>query len=148
MRLWRLYRQAHGPGLDGAGGRYAPGRWHSQGTPIVYFGETAAIVVLEKLAHLNPDVLPADLMLGLFEGELSIRDAWSAGLKPQDLVDNIEMTRAIGDEWLEARTTCVLRVPSIVVPEEFNLVFNPQHPDAATVSLVRERPFTFDDRLL
>lgn len=148
MRLWRLYRKAHGPGLDGAGGRYAPGRWHSQGKPIVYFGETAAIVVLEKLAHLNPDVLPADLMLGLFEGELSIQDAWSADLKPQDLVDNIEMTRSIGDEWLEARTTCVLRVPSIVVPEEFNLVFNPQHPDASKVALVRERPFTFDDRLL
>jgi RES domain-containing protein len=149
MRLWRLYRQVHGPGLDGAGGRYAPGRWHSQGKPIVYFGETAAIVVLEKLAHLNPDVLPADLMLGLFEGELSIRDAWSADLKAQiDLADNIEATRAIGDEWLEARTTCVLRVPSIVVPEEFNLVFNPQHPDAAKLSLVRERRFTFDDRLL
>lgn len=105
--------------------------------------------MLEKLARLNPDVLPADVMLGLFEGELSVGDARSADLQSQaDLADNIETTRAIGDEWLEARTTCVLRVPSIVVPEEFNLVFNPQHPDAAKVLLVRERFFTFDDRLL
>jgi RES domain-containing protein len=142
MRLWRLYRRAHGPGLDGAGGRYTVGRWHRQGTPVVYFGANAAIVVLEKLAHLNPDALPDDLMLARFEGALSIEDT-----QPADL-GNIEETRELGERWLTRASSCVLRVPSVIVPEEHNLVLNPLHPEAMHMLLARERPFKFDGRLL
>lgn len=149
MKLWRLYRQAFGPGIDGAGGLYRPGRWHSQGRPVTYFGATAAIVVLEKLAHLDPALLESDLMLGEFEGELSIEDAWPPELDslPFDLGDLVS-TRHVGDEWLAGKSSCLLRVPSILLPEELNLVFNPVHPDAGKISLIRERAFTFDGRLI
>jgi RES domain-containing protein len=142
MRLWRLYRRAHGPGLDGAGGRHTAGRWHRQGTPVVYFGANAAIVVLEKLAHLNPDALPDDLMLARFEGALSLENA-----QPADL-GNIEETRELGKQWLTRASSCVLRVPSVIVPEEHNLVLNPLHPEVGHMALARERPFEFDGRLL
>lgn len=42
----------------------------------------------------------------------------------------------------------MLRVPSILVPEERNLVFNPLHSDASKLSLTNARPFSFDARLL
>lgn len=148
MKLWRLYRRAHGQGLDGAGGRHAAGRWHHQGTPVVYFGAGAAIVVLEKLAHLNPDTLPADLMLGLFEADVSVTDVWpEASAQSRDL-DDVELTRTAGQEWLKSGRSCVLRVPSIVVAEEHNLVVNPLHAEAQRITLTTERPFTFDGRLL
>lgn len=148
MKLWRLYRRAHGQGLDGAGGRYAAGRWHHLGTPVVYFGAGAAIVVLEKLAHLNPDTLPSDLMLGSFEADVSIEDVWpEGGVESRDLED-IDQTRAAGQEWLRSGRSCVLRVPSIVVPEEQNLLVNPLHTDAQRITFITERPFTFDGRLL
>lgn len=148
MKLWRLYRRAHGQGLDGAGGRHAAGRWHHQGTPVVYFGAGAAIVVLEKLAHLNPDTLPADLMLGLFEADVSVTDVWpEASAQNRDL-DDVELTRTAGQEWLKSGRSCVLRVPSIVVAEEHNLVVNPLHAEAQRITLTTERPFTFDGRLL
>lgn len=148
MKLWRLYRRAHGQGLDGAGGRHAAGRWHHQGTPVVYFGAGAAIVVLEKLAHLNPDTLPADLMLGLFEADVSVTDVWpEASAQSRDL-DDVERTRTAGQEWLKSGRSCVLRVPSIVVAEEHNLVVNPLHAEAQRITLTTERPFTFDGRLL
>jgi RES domain-containing protein len=143
-----LYRRAHGQGLDGAGGRHAAGRWHHQGTPVVYFGAGAAIVVLEKLAHLNPDTLPADLMLGLFEADVSVTDVWpEASAQSRDL-DDVELTRTAGQEWLKSGRSCVLRVPSIVVAEEHNLVVNPLHAEAQRITLTTERPFTFDGRLL
>ena len=59
--LWRLYRTPHGPGLDGIGGIFAGGRWHTLGERVVYFGGSAAIVVLERLAHTDPDLVPDDL---------------------------------------------------------------------------------------
>lgn len=148
MKLWRLYRRAHGQGLDGAGGRYAAGRWHQQGTPVVYFGAGAAIVVLEKLAHLNPDTLPADLMLGLFEADVSAEDVWAEGRGHSRDVEDIDQTRAAGQEWLKSGRSCVLRVPSAVVPEEQNLVVNPLHAEAQQITLIVERLFMFDGRLL
>jgi len=40
LRLWRIYREIHGPGLDGAGGLFAAGRWSKAGNRVVYFSDT------------------------------------------------------------------------------------------------------------
>ncbi|MBV6415755.1 MAG: hypothetical protein CMLOHMNK_00271 [Steroidobacteraceae bacterium] len=148
MTLWRLYRKAHGPGLDGLGGHHAGGRWHSVGRAVVYFGAGPAIVVLERLAHLDPAQLPTDLVLGRFEIDTIVRDAWETGSIPAHWTGRRDLTRALGDAWLKARRSCLLRVPSAVVPEEQNLIFNPQHQDAHRMRLVRARPFEFDVRLI
>ena len=37
-------------------------------------------------------------------------------------------TMEIGDGWLQAGTQLALRVPSIIVPEETNILINPRHP--------------------
>ena len=142
MDLWRLYRAAHGPGLDGTGGLYAAGRWHRLGRRVVYFGASAAIVVLEKLAHVDPDALPGDLLLGRFEGEPSVE----AATEPLDVGDLIAC-RARGERFLEAGRACVLRVSSVVLPEETNYLVNAAHPDAARIRLVSQRSFFFDERL-
>lgn len=114
----------------------------------MYFGAGAAIVVLEKLAHLNPDTLPGDLILGSFEGDVSVDDVWRDTSKRVHDLEDIDLTRSAGQEWLASGRSCVLRVPSIVVPEEQNVVFNPLHAEAARMELATERPFTFDGRLL
>jgi RES domain-containing protein len=145
MQLWRLYRELHGPGLDGIGGLYAGGRWHELGSRVVYFGAGAAIVVLEKLAHIDPAILPSDLILARFEGDLSVADVSDAEVGD---VWHLAQTRHLGETFLKAQSSCVLRVPSAVVPEEQNLVFNPLHPQANSLQLVYSRPFSFDGRLV
>lgn len=114
----------------------------------MYFGAGAAIVILEKLAHLNPEMLPDDLVLGLFTADVSVQDGWADEGNPARELEDIDATRAVGQRWLASGRSCVLRVPSVVVPEEHNLVLNPQHADASKVTLVTERSFTFDGRLL
>lgn len=143
MILWRLYRAAHGPGLDGAGGLHAVGRWHELGSLVVYFGASAAIVALERLAHVNPDALPTDLILTRFEGDISVEE-----LMDFDGLHDLTQTRARGEQFLKAKDACVLRVPSIILPEEYNLLCNPLHPDASKIQPVDHRSFTFDGRLL
>ena len=39
-------------------------------------------------------------------------------------------TVARGGKWLKARSSPVLRVPSILIPEESNYLLNPEHPRA------------------
>lgn len=144
MDLWRLYRRAHGPGVDGAGGLYAAGRWHELGSRVVYFGASPAIVVLEKLAHIDPAALPSDLILAHYAGDVGVEEVSAKDVNLQDATE----TRARGALFLQQGKVCVLRVPSIVVPEENNLVLNPLHPDAQKIVLVHARPFSFDGRLL
>jgi RES domain-containing protein len=150
MRLWRLYRARHGPGLDGIGGTLADGRWHTRGERVVYFGMSAAITVLERLAHLDPDLLPGDLRLARFEfthtvAKTAVEEV--SALAPDWQYDEAA-TRRIGDQWRRSGSTCLLVVPSAVLPEESNLVFNPRHNDARLLRLAGERAFRFDARLI
>ena len=148
--LWRLYRSKYGPGLDGTGGTFAEGRWHAQGNRIVYFGESAAIVVLERLAHIDADLLPADLRLGYFECPEDVSSTHVSNLAalPRNWVESESATRQIGTHWLQASASCLLVVPSAILPEESNILLNPQYPGAETIRLVRDRPFSFDPRLI
>jgi len=56
-------------------------------------------------------------------------------------------TKAIGDQWVSEGSSLVLRVPSVVVPNEFNYVLNPSHPAFADISIGDPIPFPFDPRL-
>lgn len=146
--LWRLYRASHGPGLDGVGGTLAEGRWHSLGRRVAYFGASPAIVVLERLAHIDPDLLPADLRLARFEFPVEVEPVATVRDLPDNWVQTEEWTRAAGDTWLQGASSCLLAVPSAILPEESNYVFNPGHPDARLLRFVQERPFSFDPRLI
>jgi RES domain-containing protein len=149
-RLWRLYRAEYGPGLDGIGGTFADGRWHTRGERVVYFGATAAIVVLERLAHTDPDLLPTDLRLACFEFAETV-----STIKVEDIcplsgnwMHDDNATRRIGGQWWLACSSPLLLVPSAILPEESNYVLNALHAEAKSLRLIRERPFTFDPRLL
>jgi len=143
VTLWRLYRRAHGSGLDGKGGLYAEGRWHRLGSPVVYFGSTASIVVLERLAHLDPEMLPDDLVLASFAADLTVEHGGDA----IDIHD-LAQTQPRGHQFLQDKASCILAVASILVPEEMNFVLNPSHPEAGSLRLRSEREFQFDSRLV
>jgi RES domain-containing protein len=149
-RLWRLYRAEHGPGLDGIGGTFADGRWHTRGERVVYFGATAAIVVLERLAYTDPDLLPTDLRLACFELAETASAIKVQNISPlsENWMGDEKATRRIGGQWWRARSSPLLLVPSVILPEESNYVLNALHAEAKSLRLIRERSFTFDPRLL
>jgi RES domain-containing protein len=64
-----------------------------------------------------------------------------------DWKQNPELTRRLGDAWLASKETPLLRVPSVIAPQTWNYLLNPEHPDAKQVvvaEVIRER---FDNRL-
>ena len=54
----------------------------------------------------------------------------------------------LGDEWLAANHKPVLRVPSVLVPNQWNYLLNPKHPMFGAIKLIEENPFVYDPRLL
>jgi RES domain-containing protein len=61
--------------------------------------------------------------------------------------DPLTACRAVGDEWLARASNLVLRAPSVLVPEDLNLMLNPAHPAMAEVKIESARRFRFDPRL-
>lgn len=149
MIVWRLARLAHVK-LDGEGAGLAGGRWNSRGSPAVYTSSRLSLAALELLVHTEVTLVPPDLVAC----EIDIPDALDverveiADLPAQWRFPNHPGCRAIGDRWLAEGRTPVLRVPSAVVPEEWNCIINPRHRGAKAIEIVRRRKFSFDARLL
>ena len=152
MRVWRICRKPYvDTALDGIGGMYTSGRWHSKGNPIVYTASSAALAALEVLVHVDPLTAPADLRLLAIElpDDLSIEvlepitlpEGWHSVPAPAAL-------QTLGSSWLTSGRTAALNVPSAVIKVERNFLLNPRHPEVQRVRILSDEAFSFDTRLL
>lgn len=80
---------------------------------------------------------------------------WAAAtvLKPEDHVgwDAIPaggVSLDVGDQWSARLSSVLLIVPSVIVPEERNILINPTHPDVARLRARKLRRWTYDPRLV
>lgn len=147
---WRLARSRY-RALDGEGARRAGGRWNSKGVAVVYASSTLSLAALELLVHVDPASAPDDLVaLGIEVPD----DLLPATVAPADLpqawraIEPPATCRAVGDDFVERGETLVLSIPSVIIPQERNLLINPQHAGMSRLQVVHEAPFQFDPRLL
>jgi RES domain-containing protein len=70
-----------------------------------------------------------------------------AGAFPPDWTEDITFTQGIGDRWLSEHRSLLLQVPSVLVPETWNLLVNPQHTEANLLKITMTYQHAFDARL-
>lgn len=147
MIAWRLSRHES---LEGRGGVVASGRWHSKGREVVYCAPNPATAVLEILVHRDvrdPLALSRQHFIKLDIPDEVERDTVDEAQLPTDWSRRSSVTRAWGDRWLRQGRTAVLSVRSVLVPETYNLMINPRHPDAARIRPLAIFPYPLDTRL-
>ena len=136
--------------LSGEGARKYGGRWNSPGQPLVYLGGSRALAALEMLVHLTTPLSRAKaykiIQVTIPENLIS---EYPLHILPENWRDYpaTQLTQEIGDDWLQASGSLALRVPSILIPEESNILFNPLHPDFKEITHLRPTNFSFDPRL-
>ncbi|HET8638085.1 MAG TPA: RES family NAD+ phosphorylase [Acidobacteriaceae bacterium] len=144
MLLWRISRHFD---LRGLGGLKVPGRWHYAGQPVVYLAGNPASALLEVCVHTSANDVPPEFQLLKIEAP----DGAVSEIDPNDLPGNwrsdLESTRNVGTAWLQKSEAVLLRVPSALVPETANFLFNPSHPDAAKFHVAGIYAYPFDRRL-
>lgn len=144
MILWRISRHRD---LTGSGGLKAAGRWHYAGHVIVYMSETPAAALLEVCVHTSANDVPPEFTLLKIEGaDLEVPSVKTDDL-PQDWPTRLEVTRDVGTAWLENKDSVLLQVPSVIVPETVNFLFNPSHQHAAKFRITDAFSYPFDIRL-
>lgn len=154
VALWRIAKHTQeyaATDLSGGGAKITGGRWNSKGVPVVYAATTIALATLETLAHLGDNIAIRNAFLVQVAVPASL---WKqraiitvAELAPTWLAEPYGSTTvALGDAWLQAAKTPLLMVPSVIVPEEYNVLINPAHPAArrGTAGVVRQ--FVYDPR--
>jgi RES domain-containing protein len=144
MVLWRISRHRD---LDGAGGFTTPGRWHHAGHPIVYLAQNPASALLEVCVHTSANDVPPDFTLLRVEGPDQRVPVISVSSLTADWTSCLEVTRDLGSAWLKRRESVLLQVPSAIVPETTNMLFNPVHREAKKFVITREFSYPFDVRL-
>lgn len=147
MRCYRIVSPRHAAtALSGEGARLYGGRWNHPGWRCVYAAESRALAVLELLVHLTGKsrALPYRLLTVEVPDEAvlpagALPDGWNA--TPAG-----GASQSVGTEWLRARKSAALRVPSVLIPEESNLLINPDAASFAEIRIVAERDFQLDLR--
>lgn len=137
--------------LDGGGGLRVSQRWHTRGRPVVYCAPNPATALLEVLVHLEIDIedLPTHYrFLKIDAPETTTIEHVQRTALPSDWLENPSATRRIGDTWLHSQRAALLGVPCVLVPETYNLLLNPLHPDATHVRIVDVIEYPLDARLL
>jgi RES domain-containing protein len=136
--------------LAGEGARRFGGRWNSRGVPIVYTAESLELALLEALVHIDVEVLPRDYWQVSFEvpddliapPPRRLPKGWDA-LPPYR-----PAVQKVGDAWVKSGRSLALQVPASVLPERFNVLVNPAHPDIGQVREVSRVRLNWPPRLV
>lgn len=149
MLLWRLTAARHAAtAFSGEGAKRYGGRWSPPGLPVVYAAESRSLALVEVLTGTDDParlfeqawvLIPIEVPDDFVERPLRVPETWRS-------FPYTTATQAFGAEWVQACRSAALRVPSAVVPGEFNFLLNPAHPDFARVKFGKPEPFDFDPR--
>jgi RES domain-containing protein len=150
ITAWRIVKHKNEKtAFSGEGARLYGGRWNSPGTAMVYTAQSQSLAALEMLVHLDS----ADLLGAYVFFDVVIEDSMITSVDVASLPKNWRAEpapaklQALGNVWIAAGTSCVLRVPSSLVPAESNYLLNPKHADFVKVRIGQATPFRYDPRL-
>lgn len=149
MMLYRISNCKHAKDYSGTGAKLFGGRWNSIGVPLHYMASSRALSALEVLVNKNLMSNSRDLCLTVFE----LPDNLIKNIETKDLPENWKsypgpaVLTKIGDEFVKHKEFLLLKVPSVLIEDEFNYLMNVNHPDSNKIKIVEVKPFMFDERL-
>ena len=151
MNVWRICDSRHAPtAFSGEGARLYSGRWNPAGVPMVYAATSLALAALEVFVHLEPQDTPRNLVS--IEATLPIELATCERIAPAALPKDWKRERhpklmQIGADWARSRRSLAILIPSVVIAGDWNVLVNPEHPDATKIQQAKPQPFQFDTRM-
>ena len=149
MIVYRVGRLKYAKDLTGEGARLFGGRWNNKGVPCLYTSETRALTLLEYSVNVNLDDVPRALTMAIIEvpdssikviTEAELPGNWKHAPAPSE-------TKEFGSALFKDKKFSVFKIPSTVVPEEFNYLLNPIHKDSQLFKLLEIKDFVYDVRI-
>ena len=150
MEVFRISHKKYSHSLTASG---KANRWNVNGQHVIYTASSRSLATLELQVHMNhikPEPNYRVMVISLPENDHLIRQ-----IKISELPKNWRKMTAyatlqkIGSTWYQSMEALILKVPSVVVPFEYNYVINVNHPDCRKmVQLARHEDYFWNNRLL
>ena len=154
--VWRIAtdtKDFEADDLSGAGAKKTGGRWNAVDFPLIYTSETQALACLETIVHLNAGGLP----LNRYLVAITIPDdVW--GRARMETLGSLPVgwdaepwgraSITLGTDWIKSISSALLKIPSVIVPDEYNILINPLHGDSKTLTATKIRRWLYDPRLI
>lgn len=149
MIVFRITNAKYAQDLSGRGAEKAGGRWNQRGHPMLYTCQSRALAAMELAVHITLSTIEHDFNMLTIEvpdtpfyefPDEQLPEDWKQFPFPRS-------TQIIGTQWLVENSQLVMKVPSVVIEGDHNMLINPNHQMFKEVSIIESKIFEFDTRL-
>lgn len=147
MKVYRISKTEYANDLNGIGAKLFGGRWNHVDTPCIYSSSSRALAVIEYSVNINIEFIPRSLSICTFD----IDEKHILEIQPSEIPEDWKAspasfsTKVIGTEKLQNNIP-ILKVPSIILPDEYNFILNPNSSTIA-FQLIDVKEFSYDLRI-
>ena len=147
MIVYRIVHRMVKELLTGSG---RDSRWCSSGGKVIYTSSSVALACLENVLRRSGAGFASDFQTIFYEipDKIKIEEV---PIKELDenwrLRSSYSYCQAIGNIWYNKKDSLVLKVPSAIIPDEFNFVIKTTSPDIGRIKTKDTKPFIPDERL-
>ena len=149
MEVFKICKEEYSGSLKSSG---SANRWNLRGQNVIYTGSTRSLSTLElvvRRSSIAPDNNYKVMVISIADGDYLFKQ-----IHINELVENWRTLAAystlqeIGSKWYISQGSLILKVPSAVIPYEYNYIINSEHPDfTKCVRKVRVEDYFWDKRL-
>jgi RES domain-containing protein len=150
MEVFRISKEAYSSALTSSG---TANRWNEKGQQVIYAGSSRSLSSLELIVHKGA-VVPSEsyrvMVISIADDDQLYKQIHTNDLPSNwRTFDAYSKLQKIGSDWIAGQKSLVLKVPSAVIPFEYNYIINTEHPKfLSKVKLVRTEAYFWDSRLL
>jgi len=129
-----------------------PNRWNKKGEFVIYAGSSRSLSTLELIVHrsaIQPAIEYRVVVLSISD-DPNLYQTFSPNQLPHNWKNIIAYPylQQMGSQWYKNQESLLLKVPSAIIPFEYNYILNTTHSAFNEhVQLVRNERYFWDERL-
>jgi RES domain-containing protein len=149
MEVFKICKEEYSGSLKSSG---SANRWNLRGQNVIYSGSTRSFATLELVVR-RSSIAPVNnyklMVISIADDDYLFKQ-----IHINELVENwrtlavYSSLQEIGSKWYISQGSLILKVPSAVIPYEYNYMINTEHPDfSKNVRIVKVEDYFWDNRL-
>ena len=146
MLVFRIAHEKYANSLSVSG---FAGRWNSAGKLVLYTTENVSLALLENMMYrVGTGFNNEYKIMVIYHPEEHIEQIITSNL-PKDWrsMESYDQLQKIGNSWYDEQRSLCLKVPSSILPDNYNVIFNTTHPEFKNVKLIDVLDYEPDERL-
>jgi RES domain-containing protein len=149
MEVFRISRAKFANALTASG---VANRWNMDGEYVIYAGSSRSLSTLEMVVH-RGGIMPQEtykvMVIHIHDHDHLYKQIYIKDLPEDWRLDTAYInTQPVGSKWYNSQETLVLKVPSAIIPHEYNYVINTKHTAFTnSIRLVSVEDYFWDPRL-